>query len=800
MPEDIQIRLIEDEMKEAYVDYAMSVIIGRALPDIRDGLKPVHRRILYSMLRDNLRHDRPFRKSATTVGSVIGKFHPHGDQAVYDSLVRMAQNFALRYPLIEGHENFGSTEFEAAAYRYTESKLSRIAEELLEDIDKNTVNFLPNFDNSLKEPVVLPAKLPNLLINGSSGIAVGMATNIPPHNLKEVIDAIIAAIENKEITTEGLMKFIKGPDFPTGGIIIGRNGILEAYKTGRGKIILRGKTEIKENKIIITEIPYQLNKSHLIEDIAFLVKEKRIEGITDIRDESDKKGISIVIEIKKGINPELVLNQLYSYTQLQVSYGIINIALINNEPKLMNLNDIINHYINHRKDVAIRRSKFDLEKAEQRLHILDGLQIALNNIDNVIDLIKKSKDPETARSGLVNVYRLTEIQANAILDMRLQRLTNLEQNKIKEEINSLHSIIKELKEILSSDIRILSIIKDELIDLKNKYSDERRTQIIESEEIIENEDLIKEEDIVITVTHSGYIKQTSLELYKQQKRGGKGIIATTTREDDEIQNLFITRSHNYLLFFTNKGRVYWLKAFMIPQSNRYAKGKAIINLLNLKNEKIATILPISNFDDQHYLLFLTNNGLIKKTNLKYYSKPRKAGINAINLKGSDELVQVRLTPGILEFLIATKKGLAMRFNEKDIRVSGRNSSGVRGIKLGKDDKVIGIEVVLSNGSLLTVTENGYGKRTETEEYRLIRRGGKGVRNIICSERNGNVIGIKTVKDEDEIMLISKKGVIIRIPVKDISKVGRNTQGVRLMRLEDDKVISIARVVLNNNHF
>ena len=625
-----------------------------------------------------------------------------------------------------------------------------------------------------------------------------MATNIPPHNISEVIDAIIATIDNKEITIDELTNYIKGPDFPTGGIILGRSGILDAYKTGRGKIILRGKTEIKENKIVVTEIPYQLNKSTLIEDIAFLVKEKRIEGITDIRDESDKSGISIVIETKKGANPELILNQLYSFTNLQMSFGIISIALIDNQPKLMNLKEIINHYIDHRKNVIVRRTKFDLEKAEQRLHILEGLQIALENIDNVISLIKESKDPETARVSLINKFELTEIQSNAILEMRLQRLTNLEQNKIKDEINELIKIIKELKEILVSSIRILSIIKDELIDLKNKYSDNRRTDIVEGDLIIENEDLIKEEDIVITVTHSGYIKQTPLELYKQQRRGGKGVIATTTKEDDTIQNLFITQNHNYLLFFTNQGRVYWLKAFMIPQSTRYAKGKAIVNLLNLKDEKISAILPISNFDDQHYLLFVTKNGIIKKTSLKYYSKPRKVGINAINLKDNDELVQVRLTPGILEFMIATKKGLAMRFNEMDVRSSGRNSSGVRGIRL-VNDEVVGIEVALFNGSLLTVTENGYGKRTDIEEYRLIRRGGKGVRNIICSERNGDVIGIKTIKDEDEIMLISKNGIIIRMLARDISKVGRNTQGVRLMRLdEDDKVISLARVITNNH--
>ena len=519
MVENIQTKLIENEMKEAYVDYAMSVIIGRALPDVRDGLKPVHRRILYSMLRDNLKHDKPFRKSATTVGSVIGKFHPHGDQAIYDSLVRMAQDFSLRYPLIDGHGNFGSTEFEAAAHRYTEARLSRIAEELLEDIDKNTIDFVPNFDNNTKEPLVLPGKLPNLLINGSSGIAVGMTTNMPPHNITEVIDATIALVDNPHTTVDELMNHIKGPDFPTGGIILGKNGILEAYKTGRGKMIIRGKTEIKDNKIFITEIPYQLNKSYLIEDIAYLVKEKKVEGITDIRDESDKSGMSIVVETKKGSNPELILNQLYKYTNLQTSFGIINIALINNEPKLMNLKEIINHHIDHRKNVVTRRTKYELEKAEQRLHLLEGLRIALNDIDKVISLIKQSKDPSTAKQSLISNFNLTEIQSNAILEMRLQRLTNLEQIKIKDEISNLTTLIEELKSILSSDDRVSSIIKDELTDLKNKYSDERKTQITKVEQIIENEDLIKEEDIVITVTHSGYIKQTSLELYKQQRRG-----------------------------------------------------------------------------------------------------------------------------------------------------------------------------------------------------------------------------------------------------------------------------------------
>jgi DNA gyrase subunit A len=799
MPEEIQNKLIEDEMKEAYVDYSMSVIVGRALPDVKDGLKPVHRRILYSMWKDNLKHDKAFKKSATTVGSVIGTYHPHGDQAVYDSLVRMAQDFSLRYPLIDGHGNFGSVEgYGAAAYRYTEAKLSRLAEELLEDIDKNTVDFIPNFDGSVQEPIILPGKLPNLLINGSSGIAVGMATNIPSHNINEVIDATIATIENKDIEINELMKYVKGPDFPTAGLIIGKNGIIQAYKTGRGKILVRGKTEIKENKIIIEEIPYQVNKTSLIEDIVSLVKERKIDGIVDIKDESDKHGISIVVLLRKNVNPEIVLNQLYKYSQLQTTFGINMVALVNNEPRLLNLKDIISEQIGHRKNVIVRRTKYDLEKAENRLHILEGLNIALKSIDDVIKLIKESQDVNVAKKGLMQKYDLTEIQSSAILEMRLQRLTNLEQNKIKDEIKSLNELIKELKDILSSDERISKIIKDELIDLKNKYQDERRTKILDTQEIIENEDLIEEEDIVVTVTRSGYIKQTSLDEYRQQRRGGKGIKGTVTKEDDILEDLFVTRNHNYLLFFTDKGKIHWLKAFMIPQSSRYVKGKAIVNLLNLKNEKVNAILPIEKFSDKNYLLFVTKKGLIKKTNLRYYSKPRRAGINAINLKDDDRLIQVRLTPGFLDFVVGTKKGLAVKFNEKDIRSSGRSSSGVRGIRLGKDDKVIGIEVALDSGCLLTVTENGYGKRTNTNEYRLIKRGGKGVRNIIYSERNGDVIGIKTIKDDDEIMLVSKKGIIIRIPSKGISRVGRNTQGVRLMKLDkEDKVVNITRVIMNN---
>jgi len=800
MPEEIQQQLIEEEMKESYIDYAMSVIVGRALPDVRDGLKPVHRRILYAMNEMGLVHNKSFKKCARVVGEVLGKFHPHGDAAVYDALVRMAQDFSLRYPLVNGQGNFGSVDGDrAAAMRYTESKLKKVAEELLMDIEKNTVDFNDNFDASLKEPVVLPSRIPNLLINGSSGIAVGMATNIPPHNINEVVDGIVAYVDNEEITINELMNYIKGPDFPTSGIICGVNGIKSAYLNGRGRIVVRGRAEIDKDKIIITEIPYQVNKSLLIENIANLVKNKKIDGIRDIRDESDRKGMSIIIKLKGGSNADVVLNQLYKHTSLQTTFGTIMLTLDKGQPKVMNLKEIIKCYVDHRKEIIERRTRFDLDKAEKRVHIIEGLKIALDNIDPVIKLIKQSENAEVARNSLRDSFNLTKVQAQAILDMKLQRLTNLEQNKLNKEHKELLALIKDLRSILASAQKVLEIIKNELLDLKNKYGDERRTEISEVEEDIETEDLIEEQDVVITVSHKGYIKQMPLELYKKQKRGGKGIKGAKVVEDT-IEHLFITNNHNYLLIFTNKGKVHWLKAYKVPESGRYSKGKAIVNLLRIgSDENINAVLPVGKFDDEHYLLFATKNGLLKKTSLNAYSKPRKGGIIGVGLRENDELIQVRLTPGHLDMILGTKKGMAIRFSEKDVRNMGRTATGVRGIRLNKDDEVIGMEVAFNGASLLSVTENGYGKRTNMEEYRVIKRGGKGVINIQTTERNGNLVGIKTVKDDDEVLFISEKGLIIRVSAKEISEIGRNTQGVRLMRLNDgDKVNVLARVISNGS--
>lgn len=800
MAEEIQKKLIEEEMKESYMDYAMSVIVSRALPDARDGLKPVHRRILYTMYEDGMRSDRPFRKSAATVGSVLGKRHPHGDMAVYDALVRMVQPFSLRYPLIDGHGNFGSIEgFSAAAQRYTEARISKFAEELLQDIEKNTVDFIPNFDGTNKEPVVLPSKIPNLLVNGSSGIAVGMATNFPPHNLREVIDGVIHLIENKEATIDELINFVKGPDFPTAGIIVGKNGILSAYKLGRGHIKLRAKVEIKENKIIIVEIPYQVNKNTLIENIAQLVREKKVQGISDIIDESDRKGMSIVIEIKKSYNPDVIINQLYKHTQLEVTFGAILIALDKNQPVVLNLKQAMQIFIDHRVIVVRRKAEFDLEKAKSRLHILEGLEIALTNIDAVIKLIKSSKDAVVARKALMDKYKLTEIQSNAILDMRLQRLTSLEQDKIKNETKELKKLIVQLEALLGSDENILKVIKKELTEIRDKYGDDRRTEILDIEEEVEIEDLIQENDIVVTTTYSGYIKQTPLALYRSQGRGGFGVKGAKVGEEDLIEHLFITSNHNFLLFFTSKGKVHWMKAYKTPSGGRTARGKAIVNLLNLaKDEKLNTILPISEFVDNSYLLFATKDGLLKKTSLKEYSKPRQGGIRAISLRPGDEVVQVRLTTGNSKMILATKNGQAVKFNEQDVRAMGRTATGVRGVKLRKDE-VIGMEPVLDNSKLLTITENGFGKRTDFEDYRLIKRGGSGVKNIKVNTRNGSVVGVKTVNNNDEVMLISKNGIVIRIPVKNISIIGRNTQGVTMMKLRaGDKVITIAKVIQNHD--
>jgi len=795
-------KVIEEEMKQSYVDYAMSVIVGRALPDVRDGLKPVHRRVLFAMYGLGLRHDKPFKKCARIVGECLGKFHPHGDAAIYDTLVRMAQNFSLRYPFVQGHGNFGSQDGDrSASMRYTEARLSKLAEEMLEDIDKRTVKFTPNFDNSEKEPSVLPSKLPSLLVNGTSGIAVGMATNMAPHNMGEVVDGIISQIDNPEVTTEELMQHIKGPDFPTGGLICGRNGIINAYSTGRGRVVVRAKTEIEESKgkqsIIVNEIPYMVNKAELVGHIASLVRDKKINGISDLRDESDREGMRIVIELRKDSNVDVVLNQLYQHSRLQTTFGINMLALVNNEPKVLNLKEIIGHYINHRKDVVRKRTLFELNKAQNRAHILEGLIIALDNIDNVIKLIKASKSADTARVSLISNFELSEDQANAILEMRLQRLTSLEQESIRKEHKELLKLIEELKSILQNPQKILDIIKNELIGLKEKYNDERRSQIIELEATELNmEDLVEKGDMVVTITHSGYIKRLPLDTYKQQKRGGKGVIATKMREEDYVRDLFIANTHSYLLFFTNKGRVYWLKVYYIPEASRQAKGKAIVNLLNLeKGEKVSAFIPVRKFDNERFLVMGTKRGVVKKTKLAAYSNPRKGGIIAITLDGEDGLINVKLTDGSKQIILATKNGAAVRFKEGDVRATGRSAQGVRGIRLRENDEVIGMVVADDRKNLLSVTENGYGKRTKVADYRLISRGGSGVRNIICSERNGKVVSINSVSDDDDVLFISQRGIVIRVPVSNISVIGRATQGFRLMRLgEGDRVVATTKIV------
>ena len=794
-------RMIEDEMKQSYLDYSMSVIVGRALPDVRDGLKPVHRRVLYTMLQSGLHHNKPFRKSANVVGNCMAKFHPHGDSAIYDTLVRLAQNFSLRYPLVNGQGNFGSIDGDnAAAMRYTEARLTKLAEESLQDIDKKTVKFVPNFDNTAQEPSVLPSKIPNLLVNGTSGIAVGMATNMPPHNMLEVVSAIISQIDNPEITINELMQDIKGPDFPTAGIICGQNGFKSAYHTGKGRVILRAKAKIEEkndrSKIIITEFPYMVNKSETISHIADLVKEKKIIGISDIRDESDRDGIRVLIELRKDANSEVILNQLYKHSRLQVTFGITMVALVNNVPKLLNLKQIIYHYIEHRKDIVAKRTLFDLTKAQDRAHILEGILTALDNLDSTIKLIKSSSSVEKAKSSLMTEFKLSEKQSVAILEMRLQRLTSLEQDKVKEEHKKLSKIIIELKSVLQSPQKILDIIKEELLELKKDYGDDRRSEITE-EELVEfdMEDIIEKGECVITITQSGYIKRQPLDVYKQQRRGGKGLIATTTKEEDLVRDIFIANTHSYMLFFTNKGKIHWLKSYFIPEASRQAKGKAIVNLLNLQqDEQVTAYMPIKKFEEGNFLIMGTKNGIVKKASLSLYSKPRKGGIIAISLDGQDELIGVKLTNGDREIILATKKGNAVRFNEKNVRPTGRSSQGVRGIKLLSDDNVIGMVIASENRTLLTVTENGYGKRTKIEDYRLINRGGSGVRNIICSERNGDVVSINSVKEEDEIMLITKKGITIRTLVSQISVIGRNTQGVRLMNTsKGDKLVSVAKI-------
>ncbi|MBI1972812.1 DNA gyrase subunit A [Candidatus Woesearchaeota archaeon] len=802
--EDIQQRLIEQEMKESYVDYAMSVIISRALPDIRDGLKPVHRRILFTMYKMGLTHTKPFKKSARITGTCMGRYHPHGNLAIYESLARMAQDFSLRYPLVDGQGNWGSIDgFKPAAERYTEARLKKIAEEMLQDIDKKTVQFVPNYDNTEREPAVLPSKLPNLLINGSTGIAVGMATNIPPHNIGEIIDASVACIDNPNIEIGELLKHIKGPDFPTGGLISGLTGLREAYEKGKGKIIVKAKTSIEDRKIIVTEIPYMVNKTALIENIVELVKEGNVEGIADIRDESDREGLRIVFELKKSADPQLVLNQLYAQSMLKTTFGIIMLAVHENQPVIFNIKDAIKYHISHRKDVVTRRTQFELQRAEDRNHIVLGLITALDHIDPVVKLIKESDNVDVARQGLIQQYQLTEIQANAILDMRLQKLTSLETNKLKQEHADLKKIIQELKDILASEPRIFAIIKQEFLELKEKYADARKTEITAGEEVIEEEDLIKEETVVVTITHSGYIKKLPVETYKQQRRGGQGIIgAETGEENDIVKNIFTTSNLNYLLLFTSQGKVHWLKAYEVPTASRYAKGKAIVNLVRLgEGEKVSTILSVAKFNDQEFITMVTKKGVIKKTNLNEFANPRQGGIRAINLLEGDELVAAQLTPGNLDIILGTKKGIASRFNEGDIRAMGRTATGVRGIKLEQGDEVIGMQTTAEGTTLLTVKEDGYGKRTAIDEYRQIHRGGKGIINIKTEGKNDNVIGIIMVNDDDEIILMSQKSIVIRTAVKDISSIGRNTQGVRIMKLKEgtgDKVMTIAKVVKSDN--
>ncbi|MBU1925354.1 MAG: DNA gyrase subunit A [Candidatus Omnitrophica bacterium] len=792
---------IEQEMKKSYIDYAMSVIVGRALPDVRDGLKPVHRRILYAMKDLSLEHSKPYKKSARIVGEVLGKYHPHGDMAVYDSLVRMVQDFSMRYPLVDGQGNFGSVDGDApAAMRYTEARMAAITREVLADIDKDTVNFTPNFDDSLTEPTLLPAALPNLMVNGSSGIAVGMATNIPSHNLSEVVDGLLVLIENPETTIKDLMKKIPGPDFPTGGIICGREGINTAYTTGRAPIKVRAKANIESHKggkdaIVVTEIPYQVNKTNVIESVVGLVQDKKVEGISDIRDESDKDGMRIVIELKRDANAQVVLNQLYKHTQLESTFGIIFLALVENRPRVLNLKQMLQYYIEHRQDIVTRRTKFELRKAQERAHILEGLKICLANLDKIIKTIKESKNTAAAKEALIDKFDLSEAQAQAILEMQLQRLTALEREKIEKEYLELLKKINLLKAILADPKKVLAIIKEELEALKSKYGDERRTHILAQVEDLEIEDLIAEEDMVITMSHAGYIKRLPVSGYRKQRRGGKGVSGAGVKDEDFIEHLFVASTHDYLLIFTDQGKMFWLKVYEIPQSGKIAKGKAIVNLVQLSpGENIAALVQVKEFREGKFLFMGTRNGQVKKTDLMAFSHPRKGGISAITIKDKDRLIACRLTEGNQEIFLATKEGKAIRFSEDNVRPMGRTAAGVRGISLAKKDIVIGMEVVRKDTTLLTVTENGFGKRSSIVEYRVQSRGGKGIINIKTTETNGLVVGLNTITEQDDIVLITSSGMVVRCAIKDVRVTGRSTQGVRLMRLKDkDKVVAVARL-------
>lgn len=799
-------RNIVNEVEKSFLEYSMSVIVSRALPDLRDGLKPVHRRILYTMFEDNLTPDRPFRKSATTVGAVLGRYHPHGDTSVYDAMVRMAQDFSYRYVLVEGHGNFGSIDGDgAAAYRYTEARLSKLSLELLRDINKNTIDFTPNFDNTTKEPVVLPSRFPNILVSGTMGIAVGMATNIPPHNLGEVIDGCVAYIDNNDITITELMEYIKGPDFPTAATILGNSGIKKAYETGKGTITIRSKVEIVENnnktQIIVTELPYQVNKKALQERIAELVRDKIIDGISDLHDETNlKNGIKLVITLKKEANANVVLNNLYKHTQLQTTFGIIFLMLDEGQPKILNLKEIISKYVDYQKIIIIRRTKFELDKAEKRVHILEGYKIALDNIDEVIKIIKNAESDVVAKQQLMNRFNLSDIQSDAILEMKLRRLTGLERSKIEEELKDLLALIEELKSILASDEKILNIIKEELIAIKEKYSDERRTHIdMTAIEYIEDESLIPVEDIVITLTNKGYIKRINTETYRTQNRGGVGVKGMSTNEDDFVENIISMTTHDYLLFFTNKGRVYRIKGYEVPLYSRQSKGLPIINLLSLdKDEIVKVMLMVGSNDSNNYLVFCTQKGLIKRTNISEFDNIRTNGKIAITLKEDDELIAVKKTTGENEIIIASSNGRMIRFDEKEIRVMGRTASGVRGIDVG-DGVTVGCEIAEPNQEILVVTENGYGKKTSVEEYRMTHRGSKGVKGLNITEKNGNIVSFKTVHGDEDLMIITDNGIIIRLPIEQVSTTGRVAQGVRLINLkEGQKVSTVATIKKEEN--
>jgi len=793
---------IEEEMKDSYIDYSMSVIVSRALPDVRDGLKPVHRRVLFGMHELNLRPNSAYKKSARIVGEVLGKYHPHGDLSVYDTIVRMAQEFSLRYPLVDGQGNFGSVDGDSpAAMRYTEVRLTHIAEEVLRDLDKETVDWKPNFDDTLKEPAVMPTVVPNLLVNGSSGIAVGMATNIPPHNLTEVIEGLLALIKDPEVKIEKLMKIIKGPDFPTAGIIYGVEGIDEAYRSGRGRIVVRARAKIEEvrggrQNIIITELPYQVNKATLHEKIETLSQEKKIEGIRTARDESDRDGMRLVVELKTDANPEIVLNNLYKHTQMQETFGVIMLALVNGEPKVLNLKQILQHFVDFRHVVVVRRLKFDLDKAEKRAHILEGLRICINNIDEIVAIIKKSKDPHVAKEALMKRFKLSEIQAQAILDMRLQRLTGLERDKIEAEYKEVMAEIKRLKGLLASKPERMELIAKELMELKAKFGDERRTEIVAKTGEFSVEDMIAEEDMVITISHSGFIKRFPVSGYRRQTRGGRGATGATAKEDDFLEHLFIAGTHDYVLFFTDKGRCHWIKVYDIPQGGKGSKGRAIVNMLTLEqNEKVAAYVAVKEFDEKHFVAFATKQGVIKKTALTEFSNPRKGGINAINIDGDDALIEAKITDGTADIMLGTELGQAIRFHESEVREMGRTAGGVKGIDLEKGDAVVGMVMLKRDASILVVSEGGYGKRSELRDYKVQHRGGSGLITMKATDKTGKMISIMEVVDDDDLMIITAKGVVIRQNVRDIKVISRNTSGVRLIKLDhDDSIADVARVI------